>query len=180
MATDRVAGRGAGLALDERAALTAGADLGHAAAVPRLGIPAVRLTDGPNGARGAHLEPSGPTAACLPCGSALRATWSPDVVAAVGGVIGAEARAQGARGVLATTVNKHRSPPAGRNFDEGLRVIDSLQMTAKHRVATPANWKQGEDVILTGAVTDDEAKKLFPQGWKAIKPYLRFVRPSAR
>ena len=63
----------------------------------------------------------------------------------------------------------------GRNFDEVLRVIDSLQMTAKHRVATPANWKQGEDVILTGAVTDEEAKKLYPQGWKTPKPYIRVV-----
>ena len=63
----------------------------------------------------------------------------------------------------------------GRNFDEVLRVIDSLQLTAKHRVATPANWKQGEDVILTGAVTDDEAKKLYPQGWKTLKPYIRVV-----
>jgi alkyl hydroperoxide reductase subunit AhpC len=63
----------------------------------------------------------------------------------------------------------------GRNFDEVLRVIDSLQMTAKHRVATPANWKHGEDVILTGAVSDEEAKKLYPQGWKQPKPYIRFV-----
>jgi alkyl hydroperoxide reductase subunit AhpC len=63
----------------------------------------------------------------------------------------------------------------GRNFDEVLRVIDSLQMTAKHRVATPANWKPGEDVILTTAVTDDEAKKLYPKGFRAPKPYLRYV-----
>jgi len=63
----------------------------------------------------------------------------------------------------------------GRNFDEVLRVIDSMQLTAKHRVATPANWKQGEDVILTGAVTDDEAKKLYPEGWKTLKPYTRVV-----
>ena len=63
----------------------------------------------------------------------------------------------------------------GRNFDEVLRVIDSLQLTAKHRVATPANWKLGEDVILTGAVTDDEAKKLYPNGWKTLKPYMRVV-----
>src|ERR1700684_1955348 len=63
----------------------------------------------------------------------------------------------------------------GRNFDEVLRVVDSLQLTAKHRVATPANWKQGEDVILTGAVTDDEAKKLYPDGWKTLKPYMRVV-----
>jgi alkyl hydroperoxide reductase subunit AhpC len=63
----------------------------------------------------------------------------------------------------------------GRNFDEVLRVLDSLQLTAKHRVATPANWKQGEDVIIAGSVTDDEAKKIYPQGWKAPRPYLRIV-----
>jgi alkyl hydroperoxide reductase subunit AhpC len=63
----------------------------------------------------------------------------------------------------------------GRNFDEILRVIDSLQLTAKHRVATPANWKQGEDVIIAGSVSDDEAKTIYPGGWKAPKPYLRIV-----
>ena len=68
----------------------------------------------------------------------------------------------------------------GRNFDEVLRVIDSLQMTAKHKVATPANWKQGEDVIIAGSVSDDDAKKIYPQGWKAPKPYLRIVpQPKA-
>ncbi|MFY9699831.1 MAG: peroxiredoxin [Rhodoplanes sp.] len=63
----------------------------------------------------------------------------------------------------------------GRNFDEVLRVIDSLQLTAKHRVATPVNWKQGEDVIIAGSVSDAEAKQLFPQGWAAPKPYIRIV-----
>jgi alkyl hydroperoxide reductase subunit AhpC len=63
----------------------------------------------------------------------------------------------------------------GRNFDEVLRVIDSMQMTAKHKVATPVNWKQGDDVIIAGSVSDDDAKKLWPDGWKAPKPYLRIV-----
>ncbi|NQV97314.1 MAG: peroxiredoxin [Acidimicrobiaceae bacterium] len=63
----------------------------------------------------------------------------------------------------------------GRNFDEILRVIDSLQLTAKHKVATPANWKNGEDVIIGGSVTDDDARKLFPQGWKTVKSYLRIL-----
>jgi alkyl hydroperoxide reductase subunit AhpC len=64
----------------------------------------------------------------------------------------------------------------GRNFDEVLRVIDSIQLTMKHKVATPVNWKPGEDVIIAGSVSDDEAKKTYPQGWQAPKPYLRIVR----
>ena len=64
----------------------------------------------------------------------------------------------------------------GRNFDEILRVLDSMQLTAKFKVATPVNWKNGDDVIIAGSVTDDEAKKLFPGGWQAPKPYLRVVK----
>ncbi len=63
----------------------------------------------------------------------------------------------------------------GRNFQEILRVIDSLQLTDKHRVATPADWKPGDDVIIAGSVSDDEARQKFPEGWKALKPYVRVV-----
>jgi len=63
----------------------------------------------------------------------------------------------------------------GRNFDEVLRVIDSLQLTAKHKVATPVNWKQGEDVIIAGSVSDDEARETYPDGWESPKPYIRIV-----
>jgi alkyl hydroperoxide reductase subunit AhpC len=63
----------------------------------------------------------------------------------------------------------------GRNFDEILRALDSIQLTAKHKVATPANWKQGDDVIISGAVSNDEAKQKYPGGWKSPKPYLRIV-----
>jgi thioredoxin-dependent peroxiredoxin len=63
----------------------------------------------------------------------------------------------------------------GRNFDEVLRVIDSLQLTARHKVATPANWQNGDDVIIAGSVSDEEARKQYPDGWNAPKPYLRIV-----
>ena len=64
----------------------------------------------------------------------------------------------------------------GRNFDEIIRVLDSIQLTAKHQVATPAQWKQGDDVIIAGSVSDEDAKKKYPDGWKAPRPYLRIVK----
>jgi alkyl hydroperoxide reductase subunit AhpC len=63
----------------------------------------------------------------------------------------------------------------GRNFDEVLRVIDSLQLTARHKVATPVNWRHGDEVIILASVSDDDAKKQYPQGWRAPRPYLRYV-----
>ena len=68
----------------------------------------------------------------------------------------------------------------GRNFDEILRVLDSMQLTQAHKVATPVNWKQGEDVIIAGSVSDEDAKKIWPEGWKAPKPYLRIVKQPGR
>ena len=68
----------------------------------------------------------------------------------------------------------------GRNFDEVLRVIDSLQLTAEHRVATPVNWKPGEDVIIAGSVSNDEAREIYPDGWEEPRPYIRIVPAPAR
>jgi beta-glucosidase len=106
------------LTLDEKAALTAGADLWTLVAVERVGIPPIRVTDGPNGARGSALFGLGEeTAVCVPCGSALGATWDPDLVERVGGMLGEEALTKACRVLLAPTVNLHRSPIAGRNFE---------------------------------------------------------------
>jgi thioredoxin-dependent peroxiredoxin len=76
--------------------------------------------------------------------------------------------------VIKATLNYPMS--CGRNFDEVLRMLDSLQLSARHKVATPVNWKQGEDVIIVTSVSDDEARKQYPEGWKAPKPYLRYVK----
>ncbi len=106
------------LTLEEKAALTAGEDMLSTVAVERLGIPKVHVTDGPNGARGNSLPGmGGAPSTCIPCGSALGATWDPDLARALGALVGREARDRGCRGLLAPTVNLHRSPLAGRNFE---------------------------------------------------------------
>jgi len=106
------------LTLDEKASLTAGADLWSIPGVDRVGIPAISVTDGPNGARGTGLFGlGGETAVCIPCGSALGATWNPELIERVGVMLGEEAHTKSARVLLAPTVNLHRSPTAGRNFE---------------------------------------------------------------
>ena len=106
------------MTLDEKAALTAGSALFSMTGVERLGIVPPTVTDGPNGARGSALFGLGEqTAACVPCGSALGATWNPDLIESVGGLLGDEARTKHCRALLAPTVNLHRSPLAGRNFE---------------------------------------------------------------
>ena len=106
------------LTLDEKAALTTGVGLWSTAAVPRLGIPSINVTDGPNGARGAGLFGIGEeTSVCVPCGSSLGATWDPALVERVGVMLGEEALTKACRVLLAPTVNLHRSPTAGRNFE---------------------------------------------------------------
>jgi beta-glucosidase len=106
------------LTLEEKAVLTAGEDMLSTAAVERLGIPKVYVSDGPNGARGNSLPGmGGDPSTCIPCGSALGATWDPGLAQELGALVGREARDRGCRGLLAPTVNLHRSPLAGRNFE---------------------------------------------------------------
>src|SRR3954454_2872107 len=106
------------LTLDEKASLTAGEDLWSTVAVERLGIPKVVVTDGPNGARGPGIPGmSTQQSTCIPCASALGATWDPTLVERLGRLLGREARDRGCRVLLAPTVNLHRSPRAGRNFE---------------------------------------------------------------
>lgn len=103
------------LTLAEKVSMIAGSDMWHSTGVPRLGIPCLKVSDGPNGARGASKE--GPTSACFPCGTALGATWNVDLVHRIGVALGQETRSKGAHILLAPTVNIHRSPLAGRNFE---------------------------------------------------------------
>lgn len=114
--SDRIGELLAQLTLDEKIALLAGGDFWHTTPIPRLGIPAIKVTDGPNGARGGMFS-GGPAAACFPVGTALGATWNAELIAEVGAALGEEAKTKGARVLLAPTVNIHRSPLAGRNFE---------------------------------------------------------------
>jgi len=147
------------LTLDEKASLTAGQDLWTVPGVARLGIPSLAVTDGPNGARGTTLPgPEAEATTCVPCGSALGATWDPDLVRGVGALLGAEARAKGCRVLLAPTVNIPRAPLAGRNFecysedpllsgDLAAAFVDGVQSqgvatTVKHFVGNDAEFER--------------------------------------
>ena len=148
-----------GLTLEEKSLLTAGEDMWTTPAIERLGIPKIRVTDGPNGARGASLLGLGDTtAACIPCGSALGSTWNPDLIERVGSMLGEEAITKAARVLLAPTINLHRSPLGGRNFEcysedpllsgkiaaAFVRGVQSrgVATTAKHFVANDAEFER--------------------------------------
>ncbi len=105
------------LTTDEKVELVTGLDMWHTRPIERLGIPSMKVTDGPNGARGDGLLGTGTPTACIPAGSALGATWDPDLVQRLGGLLGDECRAKGAHVLLAPTINLHRSPKGGRNFE---------------------------------------------------------------
>jgi beta-glucosidase len=140
----------AALTLDEKASLTAGADEWSTVGIERLGIASIAVTDGPNGARGPTLSTAtgGPTL-CVPCGTALGASWDPELVSRIGEALGAEARAKGTRMLLAPTVNLHRSPLAGRNFE-----------------------CYSEDPLLSGAIASGYVRGVQSQGVAAVVKHL--------
>ena len=136
----------ASLTLDEKAALTAGRDNWATAPVVRAGIPAVRVTDGPNGARGSSVLGAGEsTAVCIPCGSALGATWNPELIERLGAMLGDEALTKGCRVLLAPTLNLHRSPLAGRNFE----CFSEDPLLAGRAAAAYVRGVQSRDVATT-------------------------------
>lgn len=165
----------AALSLEEKATLTAGTDMWTVPGLPDHGIPAVTVTDGPNGARGSALLGAGRvTAACVPCGTSLGASWDPDLVEEVGQLLGEEARTKGARMLLAPTINLHRHPLGGRGFEcysedplltgrtaAGLvRGVQSrgVAATAKHLVANEAEF---ERTTISSVVDERSLRELY-------------------
>ncbi|MCW2543269.1 MAG: putative beta-glucosidase, partial [Frankiales bacterium] len=163
------------LSVEQRASLTAGRDMWTVPGLPEYGIPAVSVTDGPNGARGAALLGAGRvTAACVPCGSALGASWDPALVEEVGQVLGEEARTKGTRVLLAPTINLHRHPLGGRGFEcyaedpllSGhiaagfVRGVQSrgVAATAKHLVANEAEF---ERTTISSVVDERALRELY-------------------
>jgi beta-glucosidase len=184
MTTPDLAPLVAELTREEKASLTAGADMWNIPGVERLGIPAIRVTDGPNGARGSSLLGAGTvTAVCVPCGSALGATWDPDLIEEVGAVIGQEARTKSCRFLLAPTINLHRSPVAGRNFEcyaedpllsgkvaaAFIRGVQSegVAATPKHLVANEAEFERAS---MSSDVDERALRELY------LRPFELAVR----
>jgi beta-glucosidase len=163
------------LTLEEKATLTAGGDMMATAGIERLGIPIVSVTDGPNGARGpSYPGIGGDHSTCIPCGSALGATWDPDLVERLGALVGREALDRGCRGLLAPTVNLHRSPLAGRNFEcysedpllsgrlaaAYVRGVQSSGVfaTVKHFVANEAEYERN---AMSSVVDERSLRELY-------------------
>jgi len=181
--SERVDALVASLTLDEQAALTAGADMWSTVAIDRVGLPAVRVTDGPNGSRGSMF--SGPTSACFPCGPALASTWDVDLITTVAVAMGEEARAKGARVLLAPTVNLHRHPLSGRNFEchsedpylasrMAVAYITGVQSTGvaatvKHFAANDAEWHR---MIASSEVDERALRELY------LRPFEAAVREA--
>src|SRR3954467_13166847 len=163
------------MTVDEKAALTAGEDLWSTVAVERVGIPKVRVTDGPNGARGVFLPGSGTaTAVCVPTGSALGATWDVDLLRRVGELLGDETRRRGCRVLLAPTVNLHRSPLAGRNFEcysedpllSGALAASFIRGAQANRIATTvkhfvANDAEFERMSMSSVVDERTLREIY-------------------
>ncbi|MBN1428317.1 MAG: glycoside hydrolase family 3 C-terminal domain-containing protein [Anaerolineae bacterium] len=172
------------MTLEEKVSLLAGADLWHTVPIPRLGIPAIRVTDGPIGARGSR-SPYGPKSACFPCGSALAATWNIDLVRRVGKALAEETRAKGAHILLAPTVNIHRSPLAGRNFEcysedpyltarMAIAYIDGLQSEGvgaciKHFVCNDSEY---ERTSMSSEVSERALREIY------LRPFQLAVREA--
>lgn len=182
--SERVAALVAALDLDERAALTAGVDFWTTVAVPHAGLPPVRLTDGPNGARGPWTRGEGNLrAVCVPCGTALGASWDVELLGRVGALLGTEARRKACRVLLAPTVNLHRSPLAGRNFEcysedpllSGLLAAafvrgaqaQGVATTVKHLVANDA---EHERTSMSSEVDERTLRELY------LRPFELAVR----
>ncbi len=163
------------LTLEEKAALTAGDDMFSTVAIERLGIPKVRVTDGPNGARGDSLPGmGGPSSTAIPCGSAIGATWDPTLAGQLGALVGREALARGCRGLLAPTVNLHRHPLAGRNFEcysedplltgrlaaGYVRGVQSMGVfaTVKHFVGNDGEFERGS---ISSVIDDRPLRELY-------------------
>ncbi|MDQ1397273.1 MAG: beta-glucosidase [Acidimicrobiaceae bacterium] len=185
----------ADLTLEERTSLLAGSDLWHLPPVPRLGIGSLKMTDGPNGARGERMA-GGPPSACFPCGTALAATWDTDLVGRIGEALGHEARSKGAHVLLAPTVNLHRSPLGGRDFEcfsedpylsarMAVAYVSGVQRTGvaacvKHLVANDAEFERftissdvDERTLRELYLVPFEAALLEAGAWAVMSAYNR-------